>query len=140
MEEYRRRLERTQIKICVLLLVLLFGGLLLLPRIGQIIWIAAIMAIYIRVIHVIARREELLEQRRHETNERSAWYDVHDRRIVISDSKGTWCLEVDSNRDRKATETRRQQLSSPNRRVRLQKRSSHALSQLLGRHRHSWRG
>ena len=39
MEEYWRRLERTQIKICVLFLALLFGGVLILPRIGQAIWI-----------------------------------------------------------------------------------------------------
>ena len=42
MEEYRRRLERTQINFCVLLLVLLFGGVPILPRIGQAIWIAII--------------------------------------------------------------------------------------------------
>ena len=114
MEEYRRRLERTQIKICVLQLVLLFGGLLLLPRIGQIIWIAAIMAIYIRVTHVIARREELIEALHPtcETNERAAWYDARERRIVISNSNGTWILDVDSNCDRKTTETKRQLSSS----------------------------
>jgi hypothetical protein len=64
MEQYRRRLEHTQIKICVLLLVLLFGGLLTLPWIGQVIWIAVIMAIYIRVIFVITRKEDLLEELR----------------------------------------------------------------------------
>ena len=32
MNEYRRRLERTQIKFCVLLILLLFIGLLILPR------------------------------------------------------------------------------------------------------------
>jgi hypothetical protein len=35
MEEYRRQLERIQIKICIFLLALLFGGLLVLPWIGQ---------------------------------------------------------------------------------------------------------
>jgi hypothetical protein len=54
MEEYRRRLERTQLKIYAALLVLLFGGLLMLPRIGQLIWIVVIMAIYIRVLGDIA--------------------------------------------------------------------------------------
>jgi hypothetical protein len=62
MNEYRRRLQRTQIKFCVLLILLLFIGLLILPRIGQIVWIAIIAAIYIRVTLVIARREELLEE------------------------------------------------------------------------------
>ena len=62
MEQYRRRLERTQIKICVLLLVLLFGGLLTLPWIGQVIWIGIIMTIYLRLIFVIARKEQLLEE------------------------------------------------------------------------------
>jgi hypothetical protein len=62
MNEYRRRLERTQIRFCVLLILLLFIGLLILPRIGQIVWIAIIAAIYIRVTLVIARREELLEE------------------------------------------------------------------------------
>jgi hypothetical protein len=61
MEEYRRRLERTQLKIYAALLVLLFGRLLTLPWIGQVIWIAFIMAIYIRLTHVITRKEELLE-------------------------------------------------------------------------------
>ena len=55
-------LERTQIKFCVLLILLLFTGLLILPRIGQVAWIAIIAAIYIRVTLVIARREELLEE------------------------------------------------------------------------------
>jgi hypothetical protein len=62
MNEYRRRLERTQIKFCVLLILLLFTGLLILPRIGQVVWIAIIAAIYIRVTLIIARREELLEE------------------------------------------------------------------------------
>ena len=65
MNEYRRRLERTQIKFCVLLILLLFTGLLILPRIGQVVWIAIITAIYIRVTLVIARREELLDGVRH---------------------------------------------------------------------------
>jgi hypothetical protein len=56
MNEYRRRLERTQIKFCVLLILLPFTGLLILPRIGQVVWIAIIAAIYIRVTLVIARR------------------------------------------------------------------------------------
>jgi hypothetical protein len=51
MEQYQHRLERTQIKIYVLLIVLLF-----LPWIGQVIWIAVIMAIYIRPTLVIASR------------------------------------------------------------------------------------
>jgi hypothetical protein len=88
MEQYRRRLERTQIKICVLLLVLLFGGLLTLPWIGQVIWIAIIMAIHIRLIFVIARKEELLEELdpRGKTIKSSAWYDSRRRHVVISDS------------------------------------------------------
>jgi hypothetical protein len=82
MNEYRRRLERTQIKFCVLLILLLFTGLLILPRIGQFVWIAIIAAIYIRVTLVIARREELLE-------EQSATHDARARRIFTSDPKGT---------------------------------------------------
>jgi hypothetical protein len=78
MEQYRHRLEHTQIKICV-------GGLLTLPWIGQVIWIAIIMAIYIRLIFVIAR-----------TIRRSAWYDSCQRRVGISDSDGTWVLGVDA--------------------------------------------
>ena len=99
MEQYRRRLESTQTKICVLLLVLLFGGLLTLPRIGQVIWIAVVMAIYIRLILVIARKEKLLEEldAGRETTSRSAWYDSRQRHIVISDSEGTWVLGVDAN-------------------------------------------
>jgi hypothetical protein len=97
MVEYWRRLERTQIKICVLLLILLFGGLLVLPRIGQIVWIAVIMVIHVRVTHVIARREELLEHHlpKGETHERSAWYDARERRIVVSGSDRSWILEAD---------------------------------------------
>jgi hypothetical protein len=114
MEQYRRRLERTQIKICVILLVLLFGGLLTLPRIGQLIWIAVVMAIYIRLTLVIARKEELLEELHptRETNERAAWYDVRERRIVISDSDGTRVVGVDPNCDRRTTEMRRISYSS----------------------------
>jgi hypothetical protein len=62
MNEYRRRLERTQIKFCVLLILLIFIGLLMLPRFGQVVWIAIIAAMYIRVTLVIARREGLLEE------------------------------------------------------------------------------
>ena len=114
MEEYRRRLERTQLKICVLLLVLLFGGVLILPRIGQAIWIAIIAAAYIRITLVIAKREELLEKLNptRESNGRSAWYDARERRIVISDSDGTWVLGVDPNCDRERTEITRQIPSS----------------------------
>jgi hypothetical protein len=35
-----------------------------------------------------------------ETNERSAWYDARERRIVTSDSDGTWVVGVDPNCDR----------------------------------------
>ena len=42
--------------------MLLFGGIAILPWIGQVIWIAIIGAAYIRVTLVIARREELLEK------------------------------------------------------------------------------
>jgi hypothetical protein len=75
MNEYRRRLERTQIKFCFLLILLLFIGLLILPHIGQIVWIAIIAAIYIRVALVIARREELLEEQgaAREDNPRLHW-------------------------------------------------------------------
>jgi hypothetical protein len=104
MEQYRRRLERTQIKICILLLVLLFGGLLTLPWIGQVIWIAIIMAIYIRVIFVIARKEELLEELRPgRTNQRTA----RERRTVISDSDRTWVVGEDPYCDRRTTKMRR---------------------------------
>jgi hypothetical protein len=48
-----------------------------LPWIGQVIWIAFIMAIYIRLILVITRKEELLEELdpRRETTKCSAWSD-----------------------------------------------------------------
>ena len=102
MEQYRRRLERTQIKICVLLLVMLFAGLLTLPWIGQVVWIAVIMAIYIRVIHIIARKEELLEELQpRRTNQRTARYDARERRIIISDSDQAWVGGVDPNCDRR---------------------------------------
>jgi hypothetical protein len=109
MEEYKRRLERTQLKIYTALLVLLFGGLLILPWIGQVIWIAFIMAIYIRLIVVITRKEELLEELppRRETK-RTAWYEVRERCLAIRRySGGTGPLGVDSNCDCKTTETRR---------------------------------
>jgi hypothetical protein len=78
--------------------VLLFGGLLTLPWIGQVMWIALIMAIYIRVILVIARKKEHLERLdpRRETGRRFACYDSRMRHIVISDSDGTWVLAVDA--------------------------------------------
>jgi hypothetical protein len=98
MEEYRRRLERIQINICVVLTLALFGGLLILPRIGQIIWIAIIAAVYIRLTLVIARREELLEglHPMREDDERTARYDASKRRIFLSESKGAWALDVDA--------------------------------------------
>lgn len=84
MEQFRRQLERIQIRICIFLLVLLFGGLLVLPWIGQCIWIAIIMAIYIRLMLVISRREELLERINlpSEDIERSVWCDNHEGRAV----------------------------------------------------------
>ena len=83
--------------------MLLFGGVAILPRIGQVIWLAVIAAVYIRTTLVIARREELLEKLNPtcESNERSAWYDARERRVVISDTEGTLVLEVDSNCHRK---------------------------------------
>jgi hypothetical protein len=76
----------------------LFGGLLILPPIGQIIWLAIIAVVYIRLTLVIARREELLEELHpcREGNERTAWYDASERRIFLSDSKGTWALDIDA--------------------------------------------
>jgi hypothetical protein len=96
MEEYRRRLEHTQLKIYAALLVLLFGGLLILPWIGQVIWIAFIMAIYIRLTHVITRKEELLEELhpRRGPTKCSAWSELGRRRGGISDF---WDLRVDAN-------------------------------------------
>jgi hypothetical protein len=81
MEEYRRRFERIQINVCIVLILALFGGLLILPYIGQIIWTAIIAAVYIRVTLVIARREELLEklQPMCEDDERTAWSDASER-------------------------------------------------------------
>ena len=91
----------------------------MLPRVGQIIWITVLMAIYVRVTFVISRREELLEELHptRETNERSAWYRARERRVVISDTEGTLVLEVDSNCDRKTTETSRRLSSSPPKRL-----------------------
>jgi hypothetical protein len=76
--------------------VLLFGGLVVLPWIGQCIWIAIIMAIYIRLMLVISRREELLERidLPSEDTERSVWCDVHERRAVISKSEGALILDA----------------------------------------------
>jgi hypothetical protein len=82
MNEYRRRLERTQIKFCVLLILLPFTGLLILPRIGQVVWIAIIAAIYIRVTLVIARRP------RAKITNGSNRHDARARRIFIADPKG----------------------------------------------------
>jgi hypothetical protein len=99
MEEYRRRLEHTQLKIYAALLVLLFGGLLILPWIGQVIWIAFIMAIYIRLILVITRKEELLEKLdpRRGPTKYSAWSNSGQCRVGFSDSDRIWALRVDAN-------------------------------------------
>ena len=105
MDEYRRRLDRTQIKLCALLTALLFIGLLILPRIGQAIWIAIVAAVYIRVTLVIARREELLEEQSpaHEGNQRTAWFNARARRTV-SDTKGTRAVRHDPHSGRRSTE------------------------------------
>jgi hypothetical protein len=96
-EEYGRRLERIQINICVALILLLFSGLLILPRIGLLIWVAIVAAFYIRLTLVIAKREELLEKPNpsHDSNQRSAWSDARERRIVVPDSRGASVLPVD---------------------------------------------
>jgi len=93
MDEYRRRLNRTEIKLCALLTALLFGGLIVLPHTGQVIWTVIIAAAYFRVTLVIARREELLEEQcpAHEGSQRSAWRDAGARRIE-SDPKGAQAL------------------------------------------------
>jgi hypothetical protein len=114
MEEYRRRLERIQVNICVVLTLALFGGLLILPRIGQIIWIAIIAAVYIRLTLVIAKREELIEKLRPpvESNERSVMYDTREHHIIISYSKESWISGVDPKNEREGTEIVRQISSS----------------------------
>jgi hypothetical protein len=131
MEECRRRLERIQINICVVLTLALFGGLLILPRIGQIIWIAIIAAVYIRLTLVIAKREELLEKLHPpgENNERSVMYDARELRIIISDPKGSWILGVDPKNDREGTEIIRQISSSYPGEPRTQKRVQPPLSE-----------
>jgi hypothetical protein len=77
--------------------VLLFGGILILPRISQVIWIVIVMAIYVRVTLIITRKEELLEEfcPTRETNQRAAWYDTREHRIVTSDSDVTRVVDVD---------------------------------------------
>jgi hypothetical protein len=100
MEEYRRRLERTQIKIwpssaCSPLRWALGASACRTDHL-----VTVIMAIHIRVTHVIARREDLLERGRlkHETHGRTAWYDPRERRIVTSGVDDTWILETDPRR------------------------------------------
>ena len=112
---------------CRLTLVLLFGGVLILPRIGQAIWIAVVAAVYIRTTLVIAKREELLEKLNptRESNKRPAWYDARERRIVISDSDGTWVLRADPNCERERTEITRQIPSSYPGEPRAQPRKRH---------------
>ena len=97
MDQYRRQLERIEIKICAILFALLFGGLLVLPRIGEYIWIAIIMAIYIRVIPVIWRREEQLDKLKptSETAQPSAWHDAAERHIAIPDRDRTTLFPTD---------------------------------------------
>jgi hypothetical protein len=97
MDQYQRQLDRIQISICAILFVLLFGGILVLPRIGQYIWIAIIIAIHVRVTLVISRREEQLEKLNpaNETTERSAWYYAAERHVAIPDVDGTKVLSAD---------------------------------------------
>jgi hypothetical protein len=92
------------------------------------------MAIYIRLTLVITRKEKLLEELhpRRETNERP-----HGT-MCASVASPSWIqtgpgLGVDSNCDRKTTETGRQLSSSYPWQIWLQKRSSQALSQMLSR-------
>ena len=103
MDQYQRQLDRTQITICAILLALLFGGTLVLPWIGQCIWIAIIVAIYVRVTLVISRREELLEKLNptNERTERSVWYYATERRIAIPDPNRTEALGAASKCDQK---------------------------------------
>jgi hypothetical protein len=90
MDEYRRRLERTTLPICAFLVILLFGGVLALPRTGQVIWIAVVFATYIRLILVITRREEELEESpTHENKRGSAWYAASGSPRTISETRNT---------------------------------------------------
>jgi hypothetical protein len=110
MDEYRRRLNRTEIKLCALLTALLFGGLIVLPHTGQVIWIVIIAAAYIRVTLVIVRREELLEEQSpaHEASQRSAWLDAG-ARCIESAPKGTQAVCHDPYSGRQPTEIARRE-------------------------------
>ena len=110
MDEYRRRLNRTEIKLCALLTALLFGGLIVLPHTGQVIWTVIIAAAYFRVTLVIARREELLEEQcpAHEGSQRSAWRDAGARRIG-SEPKETQAVCHDPHSGRQSTEIARRE-------------------------------
>jgi hypothetical protein len=55
-----QRLERAGMVLCLGLTIALFAGLLLLPRWGQLAWVALIGAAYIRLTIVIMRRERQL--------------------------------------------------------------------------------
>jgi hypothetical protein len=58
------RLERTDVVLCLGLLIALFAGMLALPYWGQVAWIILISAAYIRLTIVIIRRERLLSSLR----------------------------------------------------------------------------
>jgi|SRR5689334_5216573 hypothetical protein len=110
MDDYRRRLNRTEIKLCALLTALLFGGLIVLPHTGQVVWTVIIAAAYIRVTLVIARREELLEEqsRAHEGSQSSAWRDAG-ASCIVSDPKGTQAVCHDPYSGRQSTEIARRE-------------------------------
>jgi hypothetical protein len=97
-EEYRRRLECTEITVCMFLLYLLFGGLLTLPWIGQVIWLGVISAVHIRVIMVIARREKLLKEAEttlHDSGESRSTRCDPERQVVVTDSEAKWVINED---------------------------------------------
>jgi hypothetical protein len=109
-DEYRRRLNRTEIKLYALLTALLFVGLVVLPHAGQVIWTVIIAAAYLRVTLVIARREKLLEEKNpaHEGSDLSAWLDAGARRVE-SGSKGTRAVRHDPRSGRQSTEIARRE-------------------------------
>ena len=54
------RLEKTQTWIAAGLTIALFGGILVLPYWGQVVWVALIGAAWLRVVIVIMRKEKLV--------------------------------------------------------------------------------
>jgi hypothetical protein len=86
MSDPSKRLERTEMMLCLGLTIALFAGLLALPYWGQVVWIILISLAYVRLTVVIMRRERQLMMTGREGGPRTTRDHSGQSRIGVGDS------------------------------------------------------